>query len=59
MTAGCRCRTQTMSSRSTTPSGGTAKLPLLEPIYPLTAGLTNTSLRKVIAEALTRLPAFA
>jgi ATP-dependent DNA helicase RecG len=36
--------------------GGTAKLPLLEPIYPLTAGLTNTSLRKVIAEALTRLP---
>ena len=23
--------------------GGTAKLPLLEPIYPLTAGLTNTS----------------
>ena len=37
--------------------GGTAKLPLLEPIYPLTAGLTNTSLRKSIAEALTRLPA--
>ena len=36
--------------------GGTAKLPLLEPIYPLTAGLTNTSLRKSIAEALTRLP---
>ena len=26
--------------------GDTAKLPLLEPIYPLTAGLTNTSLRK-------------
>ena len=39
--------------------GGAAKLPLLEPIYPLTAGLTNTSLRKSIAEALTRLPAFA
>jgi ATP-dependent DNA helicase RecG len=37
--------------------GGTAKLPLLEPIYPLTAGLTNTNLRKCIAEALTRLPA--
>ena len=37
--------------------GGAAKLPLLEPIYPLTAGLTNTSLRKSIAEALTRLPA--
>jgi ATP-dependent DNA helicase RecG len=34
-----------------------AKLPLLEPIYPLTAGLTNTSLRKVIVQALTRLPA--
>ena len=26
--------------------GGAAKLPLLEPIYPLTAGLTNSSLRK-------------
>jgi ATP-dependent DNA helicase RecG len=37
--------------------GGTAKLPLLEPIYPLTAGLTNTSVRKTITEALTRLPA--
>jgi ATP-dependent DNA helicase RecG len=37
--------------------GGTANLPLLEPIYPLTAGLTNTSLHKSIAEALTRLPA--
>jgi ATP-dependent DNA helicase RecG len=33
------------------------KLPLLEPIYPLTAGLTNTSLRKIIAQALARLPA--
>ena len=33
-----------------------AKLPLLEPIYPLTAGLTNTTLRKVIAQALERLP---
>ncbi len=29
---------------------------MLEPIYPLTAGLTNTSLRKVIAQALERLP---
>jgi ATP-dependent DNA helicase RecG len=37
--------------------GGTARLPLLEPIYPLTAGLTNTSVRKTITEALTRLPA--
>jgi ATP-dependent DNA helicase RecG len=33
-----------------------AKLPLLEPVYPLTAGLTNTTLRKVIAQALERLP---
>ena len=38
-------------------NGGVAKLPLLEPIYPLTAGLTNTTLRKVIAQALARLPA--
>jgi ATP-dependent DNA helicase RecG len=29
-----------------------------EPIYPLTAGLTNTTLRKAIGEALARLPAF-
>jgi ATP-dependent DNA helicase RecG len=35
-----------------------SKLPLLEPIYPLTAGLTNTSLRKILAQALARLPAF-
>jgi ATP-dependent DNA helicase RecG len=34
-----------------------AKLPLLEPIYPLTAGLTNTVLRKIVAQALERLPA--
>ena len=39
--------------------GGTAKLPLLEPIYPLTAGLTNTSLRKSIAEALHATAGFA
>ena len=38
-------------------AGDVAKLPLLEPIYPLTAGLTNTTLRKVIAQALERLPA--
>ena len=37
--------------------GRPAKLPLLEPVYPLTAGLSNTSLRKIVAEALTRLPA--
>jgi ATP-dependent DNA helicase RecG len=34
-----------------------AKLPLLEPIYPLTAGLTNTTLRKIVAQSLERLPA--
>ncbi len=34
---------------------GAGALPLLEPIYPLTAGLTNTVLRKAIAEALARL----
>ena len=34
-----------------------AILPLHEPIYPLTAGLTNTMLRKAIREALGRLPA--
>jgi len=38
-------------------AGDVAKLPLFEPIYPLTAGLTNTTLRKVIAQALERLPA--
>jgi ATP-dependent DNA helicase RecG len=37
--------------------GSAANLPRLEPIYPLTAGLTNTTLRKVIAQALERLPA--
>jgi ATP-dependent DNA helicase RecG len=36
---------------------GAGKLPLQEPIYPLTAGLTNTVLRRAIAEALARLPA--
>ncbi|HEV7463734.1 MAG TPA: ATP-dependent DNA helicase RecG, partial [Methyloceanibacter sp.] len=35
---------------------GAGTLPLLEPIYPLTAGLTNTGLRRAIAEALARLP---
>ena len=29
-------------------------LPLHEPVYPLTAGLTNTTLRKAIGEALQR-----
>ncbi len=36
---------------------GTSALPLHEPVYPLTAGLTNTTLRKAIAEALAHLPA--
>jgi ATP-dependent DNA helicase RecG len=32
-------------------------VPLHEPVYPLTAGLSNAVLRKAIAEALARLPA--
>jgi len=36
---------------------GASALPLHEPIYPLTAGLTNTTLRKAIGEALQQLPA--
>ena len=36
---------------------GATSLPLLEPVYPLTAGLTNTTLRKAIAQAFERLPA--
>lgn len=35
--------------------GGT--LPLIEPVYPLTTGLSNFVLRKAIGESLTRLPA--
>lgn len=31
-------------------------LPLIEPIYPLTAGLSNTTLRKAIGGALSRIP---
>ena len=37
-------------------TGGTRDLPRLEPVYPLTAGLTNTSLRKAVTQALGRLP---
>jgi ATP-dependent DNA helicase RecG len=37
-------------------SGGAGALPLHEPLYPLTAGLTNTTLRKAIGEALGQLP---
>ncbi len=33
-----------------------ASLPLMEPVYPLTAGLTNTTLRKAIVQAFERLP---
>ncbi len=34
----------------------TPRLPVLEPMYPLTAGLTNTTLRKAVALALDRVP---
>lgn len=37
-------------------SSGAGALPVHEPLYPLTAGLTNTTLRKAIGEALARLP---
>jgi ATP-dependent DNA helicase RecG len=35
---------------------GASALPVYEPLYPLTAGLSNSVLRKAIGEALTRLP---
>jgi len=38
------------------PRDAAAVLPLNEPIYPLTAGLTNTMLRRAIGEALAKLP---
>jgi ATP-dependent DNA helicase RecG len=38
--------------------GGATVLPVHEPLYPLTAGLTNTVLRKAVGEALSRLPSF-
>ena len=34
------------------------ELPLLEPVYPLTAGLSGKVLRRAIAQCLARLPAF-
>jgi ATP-dependent DNA helicase RecG len=37
-------------------SAGGAALPLHEPVYPLTAGLTNTTLRKAVANALAQMP---
>jgi ATP-dependent DNA helicase RecG len=36
---------------------GEGALPVHEPVYPLTAGLTNTTLCKAIAQGLARLPA--
>jgi ATP-dependent DNA helicase RecG len=39
-------------------NGGANSLPVHEPVYPLTAGLANTMLRKAIGEALARLPTF-
>ena len=39
------------------PADGKDKLPLIEPVYPLTAGLSNTTLRKAIDGALHQLPA--
>lgn len=38
-------------------AGGASALPLHEPIYPLTTGLTNTVLRKAVGEALHQVPA--
>ncbi len=37
-------------------ASGASALPVYEPLYPLTAGLSNSVLRKAIGEALTRLP---
>jgi ATP-dependent DNA helicase RecG len=37
-------------------SAGGGALPLHEPLYPLTAGLTNSTLRKAIGEALAHVP---
>jgi ATP-dependent DNA helicase RecG len=37
-------------------NGGASKLPLHEPIYPLTAGLSNAVLRKAVGEALALVP---
>ncbi|HUU25034.1 MAG TPA: ATP-dependent DNA helicase RecG [Methyloceanibacter sp.] len=38
------------------PIGNDGALPLIEPVYPLTAGLSNTTLRKAIDGALRQLP---
>jgi ATP-dependent DNA helicase RecG len=39
------------------PLSGADSLPLVEPVYPLTAGLSGKVLRRAIGQALTRLPA--
>ncbi len=39
------------------PLDGADSLPLVEPVYPLTAGLSGKVLRRAIAQALARLPA--
>ena len=56
MTAGCKCRIPIMWPSSMAPKPARRSLPLHEPVYPLTAGLTNTTLRKAIGEALQHLP---
>ena len=38
------------------PPSQTSKMPVFEPIYPLTAGLTPKILRRTIVDALTRIP---
>ncbi|WP_244505641.1 ATP-dependent DNA helicase RecG [Methyloceanibacter stevinii] len=50
-TAACKCPTRTMW-----PLWKAAGVPELEPVYPLTAGLSNTSLRKAVHGALQALP---
>jgi ATP-dependent DNA helicase RecG len=35
---------------------GAGELPLIEPVYPLTTGLSNTTVRKAVAGALAQLP---
>ena len=38
-------------------AGDAENLPLVEPVYPLTAGLSGKVLRRAIGQALARLPA--
>ena len=37
-------------------AGPSSQLPILEPVYPLTAGIGNSQLRRLIAQAVERLP---